>query len=58
MMYKPDQKKLSKPPQNKEDFTKKTKGPYKYNNISINNSTLMCTNRDLTKLNNTQGVRL
>ena len=44
MMYKPDQKKLSKPPQNKEDFTKKTKSPYKYNNISINNSTLMCTN--------------
>ena len=34
MMYKADQKKLSKPPQNKDGYTIRTKGLYKYNNTS------------------------
>ena len=36
MKYKPNQKKLRKPPQNKEGYTKKKKGLYKYNNTNPN----------------------
>ena len=56
MKYKPDQKELSKPPQNNEGYRIRTKGLYKYNNTSPYNPTLMYTNREPTKPNNTQRV--
>ena len=51
-----NEKKLSKPPQNKDGYTIRTKGLYNYNNTSACNPSLMCTNREPIKLNNTRRV--